>query len=265
MTRPTRRSGRKIIFFVDNYVNYCDAQLGEALVAVMEHNGVAVYVPPNQLQAGMAMIALGSLDRARKVAEHNVALLAEAVRQGYQIVATEPSAALCLTREYPLLVDDDDARLVAENSSEACHYLWQMHLAGHLQLDFKPLNAALAYHWPCHMKALDSATPGYNLLRLIPSLSVHRIEEGCSGMAGTFGMRKENYRSSLRAGWGLISSLRQTDLQAGTTECSACKMQMEQGSTKPTIHPLKLMALAYGLMPEIAHLLTSQGEELIVS
>ncbi len=31
---------------------------------------------------------------------------------------------------------------------------------------------------------------------------------------------------------------------------------MEQGTAKPTIHPLKLLALSYGLMPEISRLLT---------
>ncbi len=40
---------------------------------------------------------------------------------------------------------------------------------------------------------------------------------------------------------------------------------MEQGTTKPTIHPIKLLALAYGLMPEVAALLTTPGEDLIVS
>ena len=47
-------------------------------------------------------------------------MLAEAVRQGYHVVATEPAAALCLMHEYPQLLDDDDARLVAAHSSEAC-------------------------------------------------------------------------------------------------------------------------------------------------
>jgi Fe-S oxidoreductase len=84
-------------------------------------------------------------------------------------------------------------------------------------------------------------------------------------MAGTFGLKRVNYRSSLRAGWPLISALRESRWQAGTTECSACKMQMEQGTSKPTIHPLKLLALAYGLMPEVASLLTKRGQELIVS
>ncbi len=265
LTRPTRRSGRKVLYFVDNYVNYYDTQLGEALVAVMEHNGVAVYVHPGQWHSAMAMISLGSLDRAHKVVRHNVNLLAEAVRQGYHIVATEPSAVLALVHEYPSLMDEDDAHLVAENSSEACDYLWRMHLAGKLQLDFNPVNVSLAYHTPCHIKALEVGTPGHDLLRLIPSLAVNMIEEGCSGMAGTFGLKKENYRSSLRAGWGLISSLRQSNLQIGATECSSCKMQMEQGTTKPTIHPLKLLALAYGLMPEAAKLLTAQSEELTVT
>ncbi len=265
LTRPTRRSGRKILYFVDNYVNYHDSELGDALISVMEHNGVAVYVHPGQRHSAMAMIAVGSLDRARKVAAQNVALLAEAVRQGYHIVATEPAAMLCLTREYPALIADDDARLVAENSSEACAYLWKLHLAGNLQLDLRPINASVAYHTPCHIKALEIGLPGLNLLRLIPGLNVQHLEEGCSGMAGTFGLKRSNYRSSLRAGWGLISQLRQTHLQAGATECSACKMQMEQGSPKRTFHPLKLLALAYGLMPQLADKLTTRADEHYIS
>ena len=108
-------------------------------------------------------------------------------------------------------------------------------------------------------------SPGESLLRLIPGLSVKRIERGCSGMAGTFGLRRDKYRASLRAGWGLISALRDPLIDLVTTECSACKMQMEQGTTKPTIHPLKMLALAYGLMPEIETLLTARGEELTVT
>ena len=45
--------------------------------------------------------------------------------------------------------------------------------------------------------------------------------------------------------------MRSDDLAIGTTECSSCKLQMEQGTTTPTVHPLKLLALSYGLMPEI--------------
>jgi len=265
LTRPTRRHGDKVAYLVDIYANYHDPQLAEALVAVLEHNSVAVYVPPEQRQAGTPSIACGALDFARRLAEHNVGILAECVRQGYHVVATEPAAALCLAREYPSLIDDDDARLVAANSSEACSYLWKLHTMGKLQLDLRPINASLGYHLPCHLAALDVGCPGENLLRLIPGLRVSRIEEGCSGMAGTFGLKRENFRNSIRAGWGLITRLRDPRIHAGTTECSTCKMQMEQGTTKPTVHPIKLLALAYGLMPEVGRLLSASGEELTVT
>jgi len=266
LTRTTRHSGERVVYFVDTFANYYDPQLAEALVAVLQHNSVAVYVPPAQWHAGMPMIAVGALEQARRVAAHNVAVLAEAVRQGYTVVATEPSAVLCLTHEYlQLLGEDDDALLVAENTQEAGHYLWRLHQKGTLQLDFHRQNVKLAYHAPCHLTALGIGAPGENLLRLIPGVQVARVERGCSGMAGTYGMKRKNYRNSLRAGWGLISTLRQSHYQAGTTECSTCKMQMEQGVSKPTVHPIKMLALAYGLMPEIGALLTTPGEELVVT
>jgi FAD/FMN-containing dehydrogenase/Fe-S oxidoreductase len=265
LTRPPRRSGQKVLYFVDIYANWHDAQLARALVAILEHNGAAVYVAPGQVQSGAAAIALGAADRARRFAERNVRLLADAVRQGYHIVCSEPTAALCLQHEYLHLLDEDDARLVAKNTSEACWYLWSMHQSGKLELDFKPVNVTLGYHLPCHLKALGVGSPGENLLGLIPGVVVQRIERGCSGMAGTFGLKRQNYRSSLRAGWGVISALREPGIQAGVTECSACKIQMEQGTSKPTVHPLKILALSYDLMPELANLLTTRGEELVVT
>jgi Fe-S oxidoreductase len=265
LTRTVRRAGRKVAYFVDVYANYFDPQLGEALVRILKRNGVAVYVPREQVQAGMPSIAIGAIDHARALARRNVAALVEAIRQGYQIVATEPAATLCLTREYPQLLDDDDARLVAANSRDACAYLWDMHVTGELQLDLKPINAAIGYHLPCHVRALGVGAPGEQLIRLIPGLRVYHIEEGCSGMAGAFGLLHKNYRSSLRAGWNLISRLRDPKLQLNATECCACKMQMEQGTTKPTIHPIKLLALAYGLLPEGEHLLTATGGEFLVT
>jgi FAD/FMN-containing dehydrogenase/Fe-S oxidoreductase len=265
LTRPLRRSGQKVLYFVDLYANYFDPQLAECLVAVLEHNGIGVYVHPDQKPAGMPSIALGALDHARLLAHHNAKILAESVRQGYSIIATEPSAALCLKHEYPQLLEDDDSKLVAENSSEACTFLWKMHTMGKLQLNFKPLHLTLGYHTPCHVRALEVGTPGKNLLGLIPGLRIHHLEEGCSGMSGTYGLMNKNYRHSLRGGLRLINRLRKPVVQAGATECSTCKIQMEQGTNKPTLHPLKLLALSYGLMPELAKLLTAPGEELIVT
>jgi FAD/FMN-containing dehydrogenase/Fe-S oxidoreductase len=266
VNRPERSSVEKVLYFVDTYANYCDSQLAEAFLAVLEHNGIPAYVPENQLQAAMPMISRGLVSHARRIAETNVALLAEGVRQGYTIVATEPSAALALTHEYPMLLPGDhDAEMVAENTFEACHYLWRLHQRGKLQLNFGQLNTSLGYHTPCHTKALEVGTPAESLLRLIPGLKVERLEKGCSGMAGTYGLQRDNYRRSLRAGLPLINAVRTGGFVAGTTECSTCKLQMEQSTSKPTIHPVKIVALAYGLMPELKHLINSPGKDLVVT
>jgi Fe-S oxidoreductase len=111
---------------------------------------------------------------------------------------------------------------------------------------------------PVFSQPLRVGSPGENLLGLIPGVRLHHVEAGCSGMAGAFGLQQENFRASLRAGRKLMARLRDPDLQAGATECSTCKIQMEQGTTKPTLHPVKLLALSYGLMPEIARLLTTR-------
>ena len=263
--RPSKQQSHKVVFFVDAFVNWNDVELGQAFVRVLQHNGIDVVVPPGQGVSGMSLISEGMIGRAKKLAQRNVEQLAEWVRQGFQIVTTEPSAALAISHEYLHLLDDSDAELVAANTVDASSFLWQLQQAGDLELDFKPVNAAIGYHLPCHQRALSEEVPALQLLRLIPGLQVDLLDKGCSGMAGTFGIKSKNYVRSLRMGFALINAMRSTDVIAGTTECSTCKIQMEQGTTKPTVHPIKIMAMAYGLMPELEDLFDRRSGDLVTS
>lgn len=265
LNRLNRNAGRKVLFFVDQYVNWHNPLLGRALVEVLRHQRVEVYCPTTQTPSWMSMIAAGDIARARKLIRTNVRVLAEAVRNGYSIVTTEPSAALCLQQEYRNLLQDEDTELISKNVYEASSYLWQMHLQNELELDFKAVTLSVVYHEPCHSRVLDQNRPALNLLRLIPGLQIQTADAGCSGMAGTFGLQRKNYRTSLRIGLGLINTMKDTSAQFGTTECTACKLQMEQGTTKPTVHPVALLAYAYGRMPQLAAWFTSRSEGLIVN
>ncbi len=262
--RPTRTGGRKVLFFVDQYVNWHNPVLGRALVEVLQHQKIEVYCPTNQSPSYMAMISAGDVGRARRLIKNNIQLLADAVRQGYQIVTTEPSAALCLQQEYRQLLDNEDTRLIAENVFESCSYLWQMHLQNELELDFRPINMSLFYHEPCHSRILDPRRPAWELLKLVPGIQLQDANAGCSGMAGTFGLKQENFRTSLRIGRGLMNAIKETPAQLGITECTACKLQMEQATTKPAVHPVAVMAYAYGSMPQLAAWFTSRHEGLVV-
>ena len=265
LTTATRRSGRKVLYFVDLYANLFDTQLAQALVNVLDHNRIAVYVHPKQQSSGMPAISQGAVATAARLAHRNVQALAEAVRQGYTIVATEPAAVMALTHEYPNLLDTDDSRIVAENTREACEFLWDLHHHGELELDLKPLNAVVGFHVPCHLRALHQVSYGQRILQLIPGLSVREIEKGCSGMAGTFGLTRKNFRSSLRIGWDLIVAIRAKQIQVGSTECSACKMQIEQAGNKAVVHPIKLLAKSYGVLDQDPDLFTPSPHDLFVS
>lgn len=263
--RPSKQQSHKVVYFVDAFVNWNDIELGKAFVSVLKHNGVDVVVPPSQNVSGMSLISDGAVARAKKLAEKNVEQLAEWVRQGFQVVTTEPSAALAIRHEYLNLLSDSDAELVAANTTDASSYLWKLHQGGDLQLDFKPVNAAIGYHLPCHQRALGNDVPAMKLLRLVPGLQVDLLDKGCSGMAGTYGIKRKNYVRSLRMGFPLINAMRSTDIIAGTTECSTCKIQMEQGTTKPTVHPIKILAMAYGLMPQLEGLFSRRSGDLVIS
>jgi len=249
LTRPSRRGGLRVLYFLDTYARWHDPLLAQAFVSVLERNGVGVFVDPRQVASGMPLVSEGDLDGARRLARRNVRILAEAVRLGYRIVCTEPSTVTCLTHDYPLLVEDEDLARITAATCDATSFLWELHREGRLRLDFQPLPARLLYHAPCHARiGSPAATAAEHLLRLVPGLSIDVADRGCSGMAGTFGLARENYRTSLRVGLGLMQAMRDGSIEAGATECSACRLQMEQGTTKPTVHPVKLLARAYGLL-----------------
>jgi Fe-S oxidoreductase len=263
----TRRPGSdrpRVAYFVDVFANYNDPQLAEAVVAVLHHHGIEVYVPPGQLGCGMAPLAQGDIEAARETAHTNLRILADLAREGYPILCSEPTAALMLRQDYLLLLDDPDVQVVADQTVELTSFLWDLHQQGRLRNDFQPLPLTVGHHVPCHLKALRQLPAGPALLALIPGLRPHTIDVSCSGMAGTFGLKAENYAVSLEAGRPMLQELAHPRLRFGSTECSACRLQMEDGGGKRTLHPVQYLALAYGLMPDLSRRLREPIGDLVL-
>lgn len=268
---PESNNKRKIALFLDVYSNYYDTRLADAAIKVLEHNDVLVHVPPRQKVSGRSAIASGNMHKAEYLARRNIPLLSDFVRQGYEIVTIEPSSSTCISQEYSYVSEDPELEILSEHTHDICRYLYDMYLKGDMKCDFiNPVQAKIAYHAPCRTLALQGGsiyapTPAELLLGLIPELQIERIERGCCGMSGTFGMKKSTYRQSLRIGMNLFRVLRDHDFIAGSSECNSCKMQMEQGTRKPTVHPIKLLASAYGLIPEKDDPLNVKPKKLTVT
>ncbi len=254
---------RRVAYFIDNYATFNDPRLGEAVVAVLQHHGFEVHVPRRQKGAGMGPLAVGDLETAREVAAYNVRTLAALVRDGYTVVCSEPTAALALTQDYLDLLDDPDAKLVAENTVELTALLWHLHEAGELRTDFARIEATVGHHVPCHVKALHGPVAGPRLLELIPGVRVRTIDVSCSGMAGTWGLMAANRAASLAAGRPMLDELDRPGVLFGSSECGGCRIQMQDGTGKRALHPVQYLALAYGLMPELGERLTRPLKGLV--
>ncbi len=243
-------SAVRVAYLVDTHTDLADPLVGEAAVAVLKHNGVEVYVPPRQREVGTAALLMGDFDTARGQATRVVREFADLIREGYAVVASDPASVVTVTHDYGLLLADDDAKLVMTQTQELTAFLWAMYEGGWLRTDFqKPLPFAVGHHVPCHIKALGGEPAGPKLLRLIPQMQVNAVDVGCSGMAGTFGLKADAYERSLAIGKPVFDEIQAGGAKYGSAECGGCRMQLQEGTGLRALHPVQYLAMAYGLVP----------------
>lgn len=96
---------------------------------------------------------------------------------------------------------------VAGKARELTDYLLDLHSAGKLNTDFRTLDARLAYHAPCHLRALHHRT-GAELAELIPGVRADRLAPSCCGMGGTYGLQKGKLGLSPAMGAPVLEGLR---------------------------------------------------------
>jgi len=242
---PIEKPIDKVAYFVDTYANYNDHELGFAVVDVLRHNDIDVILP-KQRPAPLLAIVYGDVKRARRDLSFNVKHLVRAVRDGYKIVCSEPSAALCLKQELRHFVAGPDAELVSENTFELMSYLLELFKAGKLKPVKNPISRGFVYHKPCHLYAIGGGRASIELLKKLGPVLITELGAGCCGLAGTFGMQKKNYDLSSRISDRLKKALESYTTRYVLTECSACKMQIEHVSNASVLHPIKILAEAYG-------------------
>jgi anaerobic glycerol-3-phosphate dehydrogenase C subunit len=241
---PIEKPIDKVAYFVDTYANYNDHELGFAVLEVLQNNNIEVILP-KQVPAPLPAIVYGDAGRAKRDLSYNVRHLAEAVRNGYKIVCSEPSAALCLKQELRHFVAGDDAKLVSENTYELMGYLLGLHTQGKLKVPTSPKQQEFAYHLPCHLCAIGGGMASIKLLQELCGAKVTDLKAGCCGIAGTFGMQKKNYDLSSQIAAGLKEALEKSPTRNVLTECAACKMQIEHLSDCAVSHPIKILAECY--------------------
>ncbi len=242
---PVVNPVHKVAFFVDLYANYNDPDLGMAAVERLEACGCEVVIP-RQKSSGYPYIGYGDLKNARKIARENVDFLTPYINRGYEVVATEPTAAYCLKIAYPKLLDKSkDAVAVADHTFEFFEFLSLIEgdVARGEQDALR--GRKFGFHIPCHQRPLGDGEHAMAFLRQ-RGADVARIETGtCCGMAGTFGLKAGllGYDLSQAVGEPLFEGFREADVEAIVTESSVCALHLSEGTDLAVWHPLNLLRL----------------------
>jgi len=231
---------RKVAFFHDIYANHNAPELGMKALEKLESLGCEI-VLPEQRASGYPYIGYGDLDKAREIAEYNVAKLAPYAKQGYDIITTEPTAAYCLRVSYPkLLMDNEDAKTVSAATKEYFAYLLDITD----DVDAAKLKGKrYGFHCSCHQRPLGAGTEVMDWLRR-QGAEVELIETGtCCGMAGTFGLKHGplGYDLAQAVGEPLFNAFKAANVDAIVTESSVCTIHLKEGTGLPLIHPLDLL------------------------
>jgi glycerol-3-phosphate dehydrogenase subunit C len=242
-------TGTKIIYFYGCGTGFYEPDVGEKVVRVLEHNGFRVEIPKQDC-CGLPLQSNGLFDDARAYVLRLARSLAAAARDGSIIVGNATSCTVMLKREAREILgleDDPDLALVSRQTYDICELLLELHDAGQLKTDFRPVNETVAYHAPCQQQGHWMGKPAVELLRLIPGLEVRELDARCCGIAGTYGLKREKYEIAMDVGADLFGQVKASGAGLVACDSETCRWQIDHGTGHTSIHPIELMHRAYGL------------------
>ena len=246
-----------VAYFSDLFANYNDPSIAFAAIRILETHGCEVVIPEQRSSAIPEML-YGYADKAAETARFNIAGALPYVKRGAALVSAEPTATFAFKVHYSDYVSSGECSLVANAAHDLGEFLVRRRAdspetspqAGALSAATPRRNGdplRVAYHQPCHLKAQQIGNPAVELLREIPGVQVIDLAAGCCGMAGTFGMKTGSYDLSMQTGKPLFDRVADVAPDLVVSECSTCRMQLAHATGLRTVHPVTLLAEAYGV------------------
>lgn len=240
-----------VVYFHGCSTNTYDPRLGQLAVKVLEHNGFNVIVPEQDC-CGLPMQSNGDFAEARRFARRNTNSLSRFARQGIPIVGTSGSCIMALKSDYEHILDmhDEDTKSVAAGVWDISEFLLHLYHHGKLRTDLQPIEAKLPYHAPCQLKAHGMGRPALDLLDLIPNLHAWEVDADCCGIAGTYGYKAEKRQIAEDVGAHLFQRIKESGASMAVCDTETCRWHIAQMTGKWLVHPVELIAQAYGLKVE---------------
>jgi Fe-S oxidoreductase len=150
---------------------------------------------------------------------------------------------LVLRTEYPELVGTKEAQEVAEAVMDLSDFLLHQARQKKLPKSFKKPIGKVAYHVACHNRVQNLGYRGRDLLKWAGA-DVQLVDR-CCGMDGTWGMKTEFYRESLKVADAAASRVNAAEPDVVSSDCPLAGLQLKQKTGRPVYHPVRILRAAY--------------------
>ncbi len=243
------RTTGKVAIYATCYGEHNEPQMVEDLIAVLNHNQVAVRVLKDAKCCGMPKLELGDLQKVERLKDANLPMFLEAIDAGYDIIAPIPSCVLMYKQELPLMFPDDSRIDRLKNAFfDPFEYLMLRHRAGLIETDFKNPLGRVAYHVACHQRVQNFGMKTRDFLKLIPGTEVTAIDR-CSGHDGTYAIKSETYEKAQKIARPVVKRVEQAATDTFGSDCPMAGRMIADGMTgeQSAEHPITMVRRAYGI------------------
>lgn len=231
---------KKAAFFYGCFINFYRPDIGRKIIRLLASMNVDVVLPP-QWCCGLPALGNGNLTLARYFAKKNAESLSNYIDAGYKVIYTCTSCGLCLLHDYPGILEIPQGRKIAENSYDVHEYIIKLIHEGYVKPEFREIRRSVAYHIPCHLRALKIGYPAAKLMSLIPGLEYEILDDACCGLSGSYGFKKENAPTAIQIGNRAVSLIGKTGMDDIVSDCGSCRMQLGGLSGMPALDPAEII------------------------
>jgi glycolate oxidase iron-sulfur subunit len=243
-------SGIKVAFFVGCLIDKIFPRTGEAVIEVLQHHGVGLFMPERQACCGIPAISSGDTKTFNQLVLHN---LEKFGAQDFEYLVT--ACATCtstIKKVWPLMARDHPEEVkakivkIAENTLDISQFLML-----HIELEKVSFGTddnkiTVSYHDPCHLKkSLGVSAEPRALIRANPRYRFKEMPESdlCCGMGGAFNL--QYYEISASIGKRKRDSIVASESSVVATGCPACMIQisdmLSQSKDGITVrHPIEI-------------------------
>jgi glycolate oxidase iron-sulfur subunit len=223
----------KVAFFVGCLIDKIYPQVGDAVLTVLEHHGVGVYLPAGQGCCGIPALSGGDTQSFQQLVRHNLKLFADKAASWDYLVTACATCSSTIKKLWPLMMQDgppaeqERLKALAAKTLDISQFLVDQLGVGPCAAGPEDGRIPITYHDPCHLKkSLGVAAQPRTLLQANPAYILKEMPESdwCCGCGGSFNL--QHYETSAAIGARKRDNINKSLCRVVATGCPACMLQI---------------------------------------